>query len=326
MNRNLLYAFELFPPREINSSKYPDFKAWVPKAIANEDQRSKTQLWPDEPTNEHQKIERRRLIRFFRKNGKNSSLIKAVANRLALCARNNRCCSGACPECGWLLQRWFVRKSKALIRDEVNKPGQQLVAISIIPSDPIIRLCKLHTLSIKNFQRRLKYALGKIGLDVTIGAIDFSFNEDKNGYASFWSPHFYLITSITNSDKRLLKEFFKPDTRIPRPVKISPFISSAWRRSYAFKTVFRRRVGYDALKTKNGVSRKCRNTSHDKLRARERLELFTYLDQIGLADRFIFRSTKPIIRATRVTIEKIQGCNRRIKAKRKNRQNIARNR
>jgi len=182
------------------------------------------------------------------------------------------------------------------------------VAITIIPAKPIIRPGNLHTLDIENLRRRLIYALDKAGVDIAIGAIDFSFNEDKQSkYNRFWSAHFYIITSIANQArvKKILKQLFPSSRRIPRPIKISPFNNSRLRRSYAFKVQFNRRIGIDSVMKRNdGMTHKCRNTSRDKLRAAERLELFMFLDRIGFAERFIFRSVRPIIESTKVKLRK----------------------
>lgn len=198
-----------------------------------------------------------------------------------------------------------MRKSKAFISRVIDKDDQQLVAITIIPSQPIIALGHLVNFSIDKLQRRLQFALDKIGLCAVIGGIDFSYNEDRDGkYQPFWCIHVYIVTSIGNRGriKRQLKRIYLSDSRIPRPIKISGFSNSARRRSYAFKTIFFRRVGYDAVIIRNGVERKCRDTSQDRLRVRERLELFAYLDQCGLAQRLIFRAAKPIISSSGVRV------------------------
>ena len=302
-----VYNLEIYPRRKIDPSKYLDIKSWVAKAIAEEDQKPNSILWNGEPTEDDQIVERLRRIRLCRKHEKAYPSLKEVADRLAACRKYNRCCSGACPECGWLLQRWFVRKSKGFIADVINKHDKHLVAITIIPSQPIIAPRHLSKFSIDDMQRRLKSALGKIGFRAVVGGIDFSFNEDRGGkYQSFWCVHVYIITSIKNKGriKRQLKKVYVSDDRIPRPIKISAFSNSARRRSYAFKAIFFRRIGYDAVKSKNGIERKCRDTSHDRLRARERLELFAYLDQCGLAQRLIFGAAKPVVSSSGVTIGK----------------------
>jgi hypothetical protein len=163
----------ILPSDNSNSDNYPDVRPWVIKAIAEEDQKPNTQLWEGEPSAKYRISERLRLIRFLRTHEKHNPSAKNIATRLELCERNNRCCSGACPECGRLLQRWLVRKSKSLIRDAVDKDDHELVAITIIPATPIIGPGKLHTLDIQNLQRRLKYALDKAGIKIAIGQLIF---------------------------------------------------------------------------------------------------------------------------------------------------------
>ena len=193
----LFYDLVLRADGSFDRKKYPDLRVWIIKAIAEEEKKPDDQLWKNEPNAEFQKAELRRRIKFLRKHQQSNPIIEAIADRLSSCQRNSRCCSGACPECGKLLQRWFVRKSKSLIRDIIDKDDHDLVAITIIPIYPAIQPGQLSVFSIVNFQRTLKYALDKIGLAVALGGIDFSFNEDKKGkYQPFWCPHFYLITSI----------------------------------------------------------------------------------------------------------------------------------
>jgi hypothetical protein len=63
------------------------------------------------------------------------------------------------------------------------------------------------------------------------------------------------------------------------------------------KMHFTRRIGYDdQWVQKDGRIRTCRNTRSDRLRAIERLELLLFLDQLGFAERAIFRFVKPVIK------------------------------
>src|SRR6266404_8923298 len=84
-----------------------------------------------------------------------------LADRLELCEPKHRCLSGACPECGRLLQRWFVRRSRKFIAKHISRPEHDLVAVSIVPSSPAAGLGQLLTVDIVNLQRRLKYTLKK---------------------------------------------------------------------------------------------------------------------------------------------------------------------
>jgi hypothetical protein len=270
--------------RRFDSHKCRDVKPWVIAAIKDESRYPPDRLWKKEPTAEFAYHERLKRIKFLRKHSNTDPKAAVLAHRLESCEPDQRCLSGACPECGRLFQRWFVRRSKKFIAKHISRPKHELVALSIVPYDPIISPGQLLTVDVVNLQRRLKYALKKADLDVALGAIDFSFNEDrKKKYLPFWSPHFYLITS-TEHKKMLgkkLRKLFSKTKEIPHPVWIPTFHNKAHRRSYALKMNFKRRIGYNDIKK----IRKCRNTSRDKLRAAERLELFMYLDQIGFADR-----------------------------------------
>jgi hypothetical protein len=206
-----------------------------------------------------------------------------------------------------LFQRWFVRRSRKFIARHIDKKEHELIATSIVPWTPLVQTGELNTINIVNLQRRLKYALKDTKIPIALGGIDFSFNEDREGkYQPFWSVHFYLITSTESKTKlgNKLRGIYLKSEEVPRSVKISSFNNIAVRRSYALKMNFRRRIGYAEIKNRNGKIRKCRNTSSDKLRADERLELFIYLDQIGLASRVIFWRAKPIVNSSRVKIEK----------------------
>jgi hypothetical protein len=192
-----------------------------------------------------------------------------------------------------------------LIADHLETRHEELVAITIVPPSSIVAPGALDSFCIANFRRRLKYALTTVGIDLAIGGVDFSFNEDRNGqYASYWSPHLYVITTVANRKKlrKRLREFYKNCDEISRPVKITSFHNSARRRSYALKMYFGRRIGYDQTKECGSKMRRCRNTSFDKIRAPDSAELFLFLDEIGLAERPFFLGLKPHVSSKRVKL------------------------
>jgi len=155
-------------------------------AINDESRYPPDPLWKKEPTAEFTHEERLRRIKFLRKHSNTDPKAEAVADRLESCEPDQRCLSGACPECGRLFQRWFVRRSKKFIAKRNSRPKHELVAVSIVPSSPAAGPGQLLTVDVVNLQRRLKYALKKADLDVALGAIDFSFNEDhEQKYLSF---------------------------------------------------------------------------------------------------------------------------------------------
>ena len=182
--------------------EYSDVRPWVRHAVDEENSRPPKLMWRGEPTAEEMIEARLRLVGFFQKYGKRDPLANIVAKRLKSCGQGQRCLCGACPECGRLLQRWFVRKSKGFISIYLATRGDELIAINIVPPEPIVGPGKLDTFSIVDLHRRIKYALEKAGIGLAIGGVDFSFNEDRKGkYDPFWCPHLYIITTIGNKNR-----------------------------------------------------------------------------------------------------------------------------
>jgi hypothetical protein len=291
--------------RKFNSKHFSNAKAWVIKSIAQEETYPSDQMWKKEPTAEYQFNERLRRISFLRKHGTKDPELLLISDCLEQCEPRNRCCSGACPECSRLFQRFYVRHSKKPIRDIIAREGNELIGICIIPSSPLVRPGQFRLFSIANFQRRIKAALETAGVKSGIGGVDFSFNEDReNKWQPFICPHIYFITSTNDKEarRRCLKLIFKKSAEILRPIKLPRFKNNARRRSYSLKMIFKRRISYYKMRKEKPT--KSRNTSTDKLRVDQRIELYKYLHKIGLAARIIFRGLKPEISSSTVTFRK----------------------
>lgn len=291
--------------KHFNPKNSSNVKAWVIKAIGEESKKPPDQMWKGEPSAEAISEEQLKRIRFLRKHGKTDSELNSIADCLDQCENVNPCCSGACPQCSRLFQRFYVRRSRNVIRDIIAREEKYLIGVCIIPSYPLVRPGQLKNFSIANFQRRIKAALDKAGVISGIGGIDFSFNEDRDQqWQPFICPHIYLITSTSNREAahRILLSIFKPSTAILKPIKLPQFSNNARRRSYSLKMIFKRRISYYKMRKENQT--KSRNTSYDKLRASERIELYKYLHQIGLAARVVFRGIKPEIFNSKVRFRK----------------------
>jgi hypothetical protein len=291
--------------RTFNSKNYSTIKAWVVKAIAEESKKSPDQMWENEPSAETISKEQLKRIRFLRKHGKSDSELNSIADCLEHCEQN-QCCSGACPQCSRLFQRFYVRQSRKPIQDIIAREGKELIGICIIPFSPLVRPGQLKNFSIANFTRRIKAALDKAGVKCAIGGVDFSFNEDReNEWQPFICPHIYLITSTDDREKlhQALETIFPETDEVPRPKHLPLFQNNAYRRSYSLKMIFKRRISHYKIR-KDNPTKKSRNTSNDDLRVDQRIELYRYLHQIGLAARVIFRGLKPVISSSKVRFRK----------------------
>jgi hypothetical protein len=230
-----------------NRTTEQEIKPWVVAAVASEDRKASAPLWKGAPTAQDAYKQRLQRVKFFRKAWATDLPTKDAAERLEACESGDRCCSGACPECARLLQRWFVRASKAFISENMTG-NEDLVAASIVPARPIVGLGELKAFSSDNFQRRVKHALAKAEVGPALGGIDFSCNEDRDQrYKPFWSPHSYLITSaVSTTQTRIIRtvlNLLNCTKRTPKPIMVSPFVNKAKRRSYAVKITFDRPLG-----------------------------------------------------------------------------------
>ena len=292
--------------RKLNLTNYSTIKAWVGKSIAEESNNPPDRMWKGEPSAETISEEQLKRIRFLRKHVKSDSELASIADCLELCEPRNPCCSGACPQCSRLFQRFYVRQSRKPIQDIIAREGKELIGICIIPSSPLVRPGQLKNFSITNFTRRIKVALDKAGIKCAIGGIDFSFNEDRDQqWQPFICPHIYLITSTDDREKlhQALEKIFLETDEVPRPKHLPLFQNNAYRRSYSLKMIFKRRISHYKMRKEN-LTKKSRNTSTDKLRVDQRIELYRHLHQIGFAARVIFRGIKPEISNSKVRFRK----------------------
>lgn len=233
--------------------------------------------WKSQPTCDDAIDERVRRARLFRKHDAHY-----LAEKLAACQLEQRCLSGACPECCRATQRLFVRRIYSSLT-----PSSNYSLVSLIP--PVsAELGALDRLSIADFRRDIASRLSQSRLSFAFGGIDFSLNEHEQGkFHPHWSPHVWLVVSnfMFARWSVLLSGAFPRIESVPRPIRIQAWDGARRALGYALKYSFPRRISYTASRPyKNGI-RKCQNTRNDELRSSERFELYSYLDQISLGSR-----------------------------------------
>jgi hypothetical protein len=281
------------------SSTCADVKPWVIAAINDEDRQPSTPMWRDAPSNEKMYEERLRRIRFLLKKGDAHPRAKYVADRLLSCGGGQRCCSGACPECGRLIQRWFVRQAKKFAGQSMARSEEELVLVTIVPPKDMIPQDHLCGFKVEHFHRRLKYAMARAGVKIALGGVDFSFDvHSQQAFEPFWCPHFHILatTAKRRNLTKTLRRFVAPGhyTEVPIPVQTKHFDNTKYGVSYTLKTDFYRRTARDGG-----------SPWQTKLRCEERRELYPFLDQIGLADRIVFWGAKPVLKTGKVIIAPI---------------------
>jgi hypothetical protein len=144
----------------------------------------------------------------------------------------------------------------------------------------------------ERFIRRTKEKLGRAHDGIFIGGVDWSLNESKEKkHKPYWCSHIHGIT-VTNAKAltQALKKQFPPTTTIPRPIHVQEWDGETAALRYPFKPKFDRRISTDnatRFDKKTGQHRKCRDTDHQPLKSKDKLELLLHLDAIGIAGRLV---------------------------------------
>jgi hypothetical protein len=221
--------------------------------------------WKSQPSYPDACEEREARIRLFKKHGSSD-----LAVRLAQCCSSSPCLSGACPVCTRALQRHFVSQAYPILQ-----PTHAHVTISLIPNIQA-NFGALARLPVTDITDLIERKLTKSRLRLCIGGIDFSFNEHRQGtIGPHWAPHIWLLASNYNQARweRLLRRHFQRTQSILRPVKIQDWDGDRSAIGYALKYKFGRRISGIGVRSQG--TRTCKVTDYDRLRSKERFELYT---------------------------------------------------
>jgi len=221
--------------------------------------------------------ERAARMRLFRKHN-----APRLASKLATCVIGTPCASGACPVCTRALQRHFVSEAFPLLQ-----PTSEFLTVSLIPNARF-SLGALSQLSISEFNESVGERLAQSKIGFCVGGVDFSFNESRRGdFSPHWSPHIWLLTDKFNRARweMRLRHQFEHSRTTPRPVKIQEWDGDLAAIGYSLKYGFSRRIS--TIGRRSNGTRVCKVTNYDRLRSRERFELYSYLHEIGLGSRIL---------------------------------------
>jgi hypothetical protein len=274
-------------PSRISETHEPT-RPWVANVLtSNTLYGDKGPSWHNATTSLQARSERERLCRFLFKHSFVKPQLRLMAQLIADCRPNNRCLRGSCPECGRAFQRYSVSECESLLR------GRHAMVASVIDSRISARndLSELSTASLIN---RTKRCLKKNGVDLAVGGVDFSFNEDQRGqFRSHWSSHLWLILPSRNQDRwePALRAQNPPSEATPTPVMVLDWDQRNNALAYSLKTTFYRRIS--VYEQKQSRAKPTRNTNYQDLRVAEKIPLYCYLDAIGLQSRLFLLGARP---------------------------------
>jgi hypothetical protein len=274
---------------------YPDISPLVAEALKNNDlYRDGEPDWTNGETSLEATVEWERRYHFFKKHGRREPTVALIADRLSECSPEKRCLSGACPPCGRAFQRFFVGEGKRLL--EAEAPGLIGVSAVSLVLAPLLPEGQLGQLSIKPLHDSVKKVLRANGVKLALGGLDLSFNEHReHRFKPHWAPQLWLLVPASNRHRwePALRAMCLASDVVPRPLKLLRWDMDLAALGYALKTRFQRRVSYEHERPYGDGTRACRNTRSLPLRAKERLELYRFLDQAGLAARVLLLGARP---------------------------------
>jgi hypothetical protein len=246
------------------------------------------------------KKDRRASIHWLEKQSTRDAKCATLAEKISRCKSGRRCGSLACPECSAA----FQRAMSCLASRFLNGVSEvEILCVTIIPADGLVALGSLTAADHYRYIRRWKHRLAEAGIELFIGAVDWSVNEEAQGGAKpRWCVHLHGIALYSGSPplQKLLKKQFPAGSLILRPVKIDHWDRRKdWLR-YCFKPDFHRRI----VSTRSGR----RKVDKQPLRSKQRRELLLHLDEIGMNGRLLLRYAQVIaLRGSGVAIVRRPG-------------------
>lgn len=167
----------------------------------------------------------------------------ALGYLLIDCSVDQRCGSGACPQCGVAVQRWLGRELLGWLGGVTN-----VAMVTIIPTPRSLAPIALNTDNMNQQVEWLRDVLDRAGLGRMpfLAALDISLNSfGRSGPQPFWQPHWCGFTagrSTTTLTAMLSAAAGKAD-HVGTPVVTMPVRSRLeYVLSYGFKTRFEERV------------------------------------------------------------------------------------
>jgi hypothetical protein len=234
-------------------------------------------------------------VKMLRRHGKGSNATLALADKISLCEKGDRCGSGFCAEC-------LARKQKAFVRqaaDLLDRVESDVSVVSVVDCELRFAQGELRRERdmFADLRQKLQRAFAAAGVKWAVGGFDVSANEHAtHRFSPHYRPHAWVIvpTSQIKRGEKIFRRLFPRSATVKKPVVIKAFDRHPRGLAYAVKTDFVRRISLPRQKSESGETTR-RNTRDRPLLARQKLELATALDRIGLDARVFLHGLRVVV-------------------------------
>ena len=216
--------------------------------------------------------------------------VVGILRRLKSCRPERRCSSQACPECARAFQRWFVEACDRIVK----RLACDMDIYTIVP--PVrFRRRENYTGAMQKFTRKLINALQEAGVTTAIGMHDLSMNEySDHAFESHYRPHLWVMMPREQASKadKILRQHFRKQKRIDRPVKRQQFNGDRRAFAYGSKTRWQRRVTYPKIVDENGEVTLRQFVKPRDLRVDQSIDVMLMIDELGFIGRMFLQGVR----------------------------------
>lgn len=237
--------------------------------------------------------ERERLVGWLARRSTRNDGVTRLAERLLACTPRSPCRSGACPECLAVAQRDLAHLSFDFAGRMENAGHSVVYAIVMPPASAVETLREL------DLERVIENMTGAFTMQTVmkaVFAVNFGVHEHASGaYESFFVPHVHALIA-SDEDVTIvgteLRASFPGTDAIPRPVCAGPWDGAATSCASLLQRSCRQYRDLDddiVWDRDSGEARALHEGRWERLPPKRRIELLSFLDQIGIDRRISWK-------------------------------------
>lgn len=225
------------------------------------------------------------LVRHLRSDGEADAV--ALAERVAACAPDRPCNSGACPVCGLR----FQQKAAGLVERFIRAPSREVRGrahmLTIIPAEGVIELGRLDPDDFSAVRALVRSLFEKLRLPPAIIGIEAAAHEDPTrSVEPIWVIHAHAlgVDWLTEAERNELGSEVSAHPRVKRPVKYQALDARPNADLYPFKPQRERSVT-NWVRNERGDPTRDRESKDRPLRPDQAVELALVDDAVGFKGR-----------------------------------------